>query len=166
VKVLKGPIYEHRLAEYATVFADNQKEIESALIMHTSLTLESAMHTLLAVNEKVTSTDEKFNLILLFRRLDSPQEAELIRFVEAKGGPEKCMKDDGVLLELTALRKRLQRVGASAYAPAELGPGAGPSADYWQNVNNAQAAASPQMAPNSPGVSPYIPVSFIKGTNT
>lgn len=153
VKVLKGPVYELRLAEFATIFAENQKEIESALLIHTSLTLEAAMHTLSEVNQKVCSTDDKFSLLLLFRRLDSPQEAELIRYINSKGGPDRCMRDDGLLLELAAYRQMLQ----GAEAPASSEP-AGVSSDGWQNSGY---TSTPGQMGSTHESSPFIPVSVI-----
>jgi len=109
VKVLKGPVYEARLAEYATIFTNRQKDIEFALLVHTTLSLDSAIRTLSDVHESVRSTDDKFNMVLLFRRLDSPGEKELIKLVESKGGPQKCMEDDNVLLELDSFRRGPER---------------------------------------------------------
>ena len=108
MKVLKGPVYEARLAEYATIFTNRQKDIEFALLIHTTLSLDSAIRTLSDVHESARSTDDKFNMVLLFRRLDSPGEKELIKLVESKGGPQKCMEDDNVLLELDSFRRGLE----------------------------------------------------------
>jgi hypothetical protein len=87
---------------------DRQRELQFALLVHTSLNIETARRQINAVHEKVSSTEDKFNITLLFRRLDSPQEVELIKYIDAKGGAEKCMADDNALLELAAMRQKLQ----------------------------------------------------------
>jgi hypothetical protein len=108
VKVLKGPIYEQRLSEHAIIFSDRQREIQFALLIHTSLAVEAASHKIQSIHERAASADDKISLALLFRRLDSPNESKLMKTIEANGGAENCMKNDKVLAELLELRWRLQ----------------------------------------------------------
>jgi hypothetical protein len=105
--VLKSFIYEQRFASYITTFGDRRREIQLALILHTSLTVESAASKIDSVHDEASSADNKLNLLILFRRLDSPHESELMKFIETKGGVEKCMADDKALLELAEIRRRL-----------------------------------------------------------
>jgi hypothetical protein len=105
VKVLKGPIYETRLAEFASTFMNHQREIEFTLLLHTSLGLDSTVRTISDFHATVRSTDEKLKMILLFRRLDSPNETELMKYVESKGGAQKCIEDDMVLQQLDFMRQ-------------------------------------------------------------
>jgi len=108
--VLKSPIYERRFADYLTKFSDRQREIQLALVLHTSLVVESASSKINSVHDKASSTDDKLSLMitLLFRRLDSPHESELMKFIDMKGGVDMCMADDKALMGLAAIRRRLQ----------------------------------------------------------
>src|ERR1700691_1770485 len=107
VKVLKGPIYANRLADFASVFKDRQKEIRMALLLHTATSLDSVMDTLTDVDQSVRSTGEKLNMLALFQKLDSLEEKELMKLVRTRGGALKCMEDDSVLAELISARKKL-----------------------------------------------------------
>jgi hypothetical protein len=121
VKVLKGPIYANRLADFASVFKDRQKEIRMALLLHTATSLDSVRDTLADVDQSVRLTGEKLNMIALFHKLDSLEEKELMKQVEARGGALKCMEDDSALTELISVRKKLeqdQRQGE----PEQTGP--------------------------------------------
>lgn len=109
VKILKGPIYEGRLSDCATVFRGRQKEIRMALIIHTAQKLDSVMSAIADVDQSVKSRNETFDMFLLFRRLDSSEEQELIKRVEAKGGAKACMEDDSILLELSRFRQELSQ---------------------------------------------------------
>lgn len=132
VKVLKGPVYEQRFSDYVTTFTDRQREIQFALIVHTSLSVESVSSKVKSVHEKVTSTEDKINLVLLFRRLDSPGEAELMKFIKMKGGAEKCMADDKLLLELSMMRRKLQ--GGPVVVDAIMGGIGAQGGDYGSAV--------------------------------
>jgi hypothetical protein len=101
VKVLKGPLYEGRLADFAARFSERRKELHLALQMHTTLGVDKANRTLADVNRTVRAVDEKLNMILLFRRLDSPHEKELLKFIDSKGGPKACLADNSILKELS-----------------------------------------------------------------
>ena len=102
---LQGPIYEGRLADYAAVFSDRRKEIGLALQMHTTLGVDAANRTLSEMHEDVRAVDEKLNMILLFRKLDSPHERELLRLIDQRGGPKACLSSDTILRELTAVNQ-------------------------------------------------------------
>ena len=121
--MLKSPIYEQRFAVYVSTFSDRQREIQFALILHTSLTVESASSEINSIHDKASLADDKLNLMitLLFRRLDSPHESELMKFIDMKGGAEKCMADDKVLMELAAIRRRLQGGPVVVNTPPEGG---------------------------------------------
>jgi len=110
VKTLKGPVCEQRLAGFLITFSNRKSKLQFALILHTSLTAESAASKITSVHDKASSADDKPNLMitLLFRRLDSPHESELMKLIDTKGGAEKCMADDKALMELAAARRRQQ----------------------------------------------------------
>lgn len=52
VKVLKGPIWEARLAEHVARFHQLKKELKFALSVHTATTTEEMKHTLNTQNDK------------------------------------------------------------------------------------------------------------------
>ncbi|KZP06008.1 hypothetical protein FIBSPDRAFT_765073, partial [Athelia psychrophila] len=108
VKILKGPIYEGRLSDCATAFTDRQKDIRMALIIHTALKIGSVVAAVADVHETVESTSEAVDTILLFRMLDSSDEKELLKRVQANGGAKACMENDDILLELSTLREELR----------------------------------------------------------
>ncbi|KAJ6579585.1 hypothetical protein DFH09DRAFT_1246123 [Mycena vulgaris] len=97
-KTLKSKIYENRLAAYVTMFANRKKEIGFALKVHTALGVDEA-------NKKLDGQDVHLKLIeekmeALFRKLDSPRERDVQKFITEKGGPKACVDDDGTLQEL------------------------------------------------------------------
>lgn len=104
-RVLKSFIYEARLDDCGTKFANRRKELELALLTYTATAIDSASHTLSDVHDNTRSADEKLDMILLFRQLDSPDEKELMKYIESKGGPKECMEDESALRELTTMRR-------------------------------------------------------------
>jgi hypothetical protein len=112
VKVLKGPIYDLRLADYATVFADHRTEIQRALAIHTALGVDAANRSLAEVHQSVRAVDEKMNMLVLFEKLNSPHEKEIMKFIESKGGPNACLADDTILKELSFVNESLDPTSA------------------------------------------------------
>lgn len=112
VRVIKGPIYEGRLAEFATTFANHRRDVEFVLSMYTGLGVDAANRALADLHVTMRAVDEKVNMLLLFRKLDTHQEKELMMHVKAKGG-QKCVDDDAALTELSAMT-RIKDVGGTA----------------------------------------------------
>lgn len=52
VKVLKGPIWEGRLAEFITRFAQLRSDFKLALVMHTAKVTDGVKMTVDAIDEK------------------------------------------------------------------------------------------------------------------
>ncbi|KAJ7124548.1 hypothetical protein C8R44DRAFT_704054 [Mycena epipterygia] len=99
-KTLKSKIYEGRLAGYVTMFANHKKEIGFALKVHTALGVDQA-------NKKLDGQDAHLKLIedkmeALFRKLDTPRERDVQRFVEDQGGAKACVDNDATLRELVS----------------------------------------------------------------
>jgi hypothetical protein len=44
--------------------------------------------------------EKKLDMLLLFQKLETPREKDLHKFIDEKGGPEKCLKSDQLLKEL------------------------------------------------------------------
>jgi hypothetical protein len=87
------------------LFTERRKQIALALQIHTTLGVDSANRTLAEMNKDVRAVDEKLNMILLFRRLDSPHEKDLLRLIYQRGGPKICLGSDAILRELTAVNQ-------------------------------------------------------------
>ncbi|KAJ7131765.1 hypothetical protein C8R43DRAFT_895670, partial [Mycena crocata] len=99
-KTIKSKIYEGRLAGYVTMFADHKKEIGFALKVHTALGVDAA-------NKKLDGQDVHLRLIedkmeALFRRLDTPRERDVQKFIDEKGGAKMCLDSDATLQELVS----------------------------------------------------------------
>jgi hypothetical protein len=52
----------------------------------TSLGMDAANYTLVDMHDSVRTVEEKLNMILLFRKLESPHEKELLRLIDKRGG--------------------------------------------------------------------------------
>ncbi|KAF9264989.1 hypothetical protein L218DRAFT_861483 [Marasmius fiardii PR-910] len=93
VKLLKGPIYEIRLAEMGQTLDERQKELELALLLFTARGTQSTRETLRSVHEDIS-------MLLLLQMLHTSAEKEVLSIVDSKGGPSKCMQDEKILAEL------------------------------------------------------------------
>lgn len=68
--------------------------------IHTLIGVESANRSLLMQTNSMHTMDDKLNMLLLFRQLDTPNDKELMQFVEARGGAQACLENDQILVEL------------------------------------------------------------------
>ncbi|KAI3609271.1 hypothetical protein WG66_010510 [Moniliophthora roreri] len=105
VKLLKGPIYELRLAEFADTFELRQKELELALMMFTAQGVHSTNVSLPKMQDTMHNTNENIHMLLLFQILHSDTEKKMLEFVKSKGGPAKCIEDEETLGELLRIRE-------------------------------------------------------------
>lgn len=111
-------------------FAGRRQEIVFALQIHTTLGVDSANQTLTTVKEDVHDIEEKLNMILLFRRLDSPHENELHRLINERGGPEFCLNSDTIMKELTAVNQAADPMVALGALRDPLAPSSQSSQDF------------------------------------
>jgi hypothetical protein len=95
-----------RLADSAAIFSNRRKELALALSIHTTLGVDTANVAIRDVRQSVNVIEEKLNLILLFRKLETPQEKELMKQVDARGGVEACLDDDEALQELMTISQK------------------------------------------------------------
>ncbi|GJE85201.1 hypothetical protein PsYK624_012790 [Phanerochaete sordida] len=102
VKVFKSIAWEGKLEGFATAFDGHKDALHKDLSMHTALGVERANQTLSAVDVAVKTSGTKLDMILLFQQLRSPDERELWKFIESKGGPDKFLADDTLMNELLA----------------------------------------------------------------
>lgn len=150
VKILKGPIYEQRLAGFATVFQDRHREIQMALLLHAGQSLDSITVELAEVAKNVQSTNAKLNMTALFRKLDSVEEKELIKLVESKGGASKCMEDDNVIVELISARQQINQNRRDTDGPRVVS-----QRDLYDSARIRRLR--PQMQPPSPRLADSYP---------
>jgi len=100
VKVLKGPIWEGRLADFSVVCVNHRNEIEHVLALHTALGVNSANNAIAAVHSDLRAMNEKLSTLQLFGRLDTPFEKELKKIIEEKKRVQGSIDDDVTLREL------------------------------------------------------------------
>ncbi|KAG7087297.1 hypothetical protein E1B28_013275 [Marasmius oreades] len=98
VKLLKGPIYEIRLAEMGQTLEERRRELEHALLLFTARGIQSTNNTLNTAHNDI-------NMLLLLQMLQSSAEREFMDIVNLKGGPSKCMQDENILVELIQIRR-------------------------------------------------------------
>ncbi|KAL1749257.1 hypothetical protein HDZ31DRAFT_27873 [Schizophyllum fasciatum] len=56
-----------------------------------------------SLDTKLSAVNAKLELLLLFRKLDSPREREISAYVRARGGPNACMGDERALEDLARM---------------------------------------------------------------
>ncbi|KAF5348106.1 hypothetical protein D9756_010797 [Leucocoprinus leucothites] len=87
-KTLKSKIYEGRLSDYGSKFIDHRDQLDKALTVHIALGVDAANLKLDSQSSQLDSIEEKLDMLTnVFRRLDTPQEKEVMEFIEKNGGP-------------------------------------------------------------------------------
>lgn len=99
---MKSSIYESRLADYANLFVDHRKSLELGLTIHTSLGVDSANQKLDGQGTRLKAIEEKLDMFLLFRKLDTPREKDVHKFIEDNGGAKACINNAELLEELVS----------------------------------------------------------------
>ena len=99
---MKASTYEGRLSDYIDKFHDHRRKLELAFAMHTSLGVYAANNKLDAQNQRLHDIEEKLDAIALFRKLDTPREREVQKFIDEHGGVKACLNSDELLEELVA----------------------------------------------------------------
>lgn len=99
---MKASVYETRLADYGTLFVDHRKSLELSLAIHTSLGVDSANQKLDDQDHRLRAIEEKLDMIMLFRKLDTPREKDVQKFIEDHGGAKACITNDELLEELVS----------------------------------------------------------------
>ncbi|KAF9447895.1 hypothetical protein P691DRAFT_705894 [Macrolepiota fuliginosa MF-IS2] len=97
-RTLKSKIYEGRLAGWAAVFADYRSELERAVTVHTALGVDEANEKL--DKQQVTLKGIENTMLEIFRRLETPREREVAKFLEDNGGAKACIEKDDLLTKL------------------------------------------------------------------
>ncbi|KAJ7230020.1 hypothetical protein GGX14DRAFT_581900 [Mycena pura] len=99
-KTIKSKIYESRLAGYVTMFDTHKKAVAFALSVHTALGVDQANRKLDGQDAHLKVIEDKMEA--LFRKLDTPREREVQKFIDEKGGAKACVDNDETLEELVA----------------------------------------------------------------
>ena len=82
VKTVKSGVYENRLAEFCTIFDDHKKTVELAMSIHVSIGMDAANEKLDHQHDRLTNIERKLDMIALFRKLDTPREKDINRFID------------------------------------------------------------------------------------
>ncbi|KAF5376289.1 hypothetical protein D9615_008531 [Tricholomella constricta] len=96
-KTVKASIYETRLSDFGMLFVEHRKALEMALAVHTSLAVDSANQKLDNQDGRLRIIEEKLDMIMLFRKLDTPREKDMQKFIEKHGGAKACITNDELL---------------------------------------------------------------------
>ncbi|KAJ7093996.1 hypothetical protein B0H15DRAFT_905027 [Mycena belliarum] len=125
VKILKGPMWEGKLVKFVGTFTKRRSEFEFALSIHTALGVDTANRTLGSVNETTQEMNMKMDMMMkMFQQFVAPEQKEMMRVVEQKGGLQACQGNDRILQELNDLEAKSS---ASAGGPSTAAkPGARP----------------------------------------
>lgn len=118
-KTIKSKIYEGRLAAFGELFASNKADLESVLTVHTALGVDSANQKLDGQKDQLQRIESKLDMMLVFRRLDTPREKDVQKFIEDNGGAKSCIDKDDLLTELVS--KSGESVSLSDGAPGRRG---------------------------------------------
>jgi len=101
-KFIKANIYERRFLDHIQVFTQRRSELQVAITAYAAAGIDAANIMLINVNGKVDSMGVKLDSIVtaLFRKLDTPREQEVCKFIQQNGGAKACIEQDDLLKEL------------------------------------------------------------------
>lgn len=100
VKLFRSLEWEGKLEGFITMFEEHKKAINFDLSMHASIRIEQVHTTLTVVADVAQTTSDTTSMALLLQLLRSPEERELKRFIDSKGGPDQFLKRDDLMQEL------------------------------------------------------------------
>ncbi|KAJ7368797.1 hypothetical protein DFH08DRAFT_33383 [Mycena albidolilacea] len=107
VKILKGPVWEGKLVAFVGKFTKRRGEFEFALSIHTALGVDAANRAITAVDKTTQEMNAKMDMMMkMFQTFVSPEQKEMARLVEQKGGIQACQENDKVLRELDDLENK------------------------------------------------------------
>lgn len=99
-KTIKSKIYESRLAEFGQLFEDNKEELQRALTAHTALGVDSANRKLDGQTEQLQRIEQKIDMMMVFRKLDTSREKEVQQFIDDHGGAKNVIDNERLLNDL------------------------------------------------------------------
>ncbi|KAJ7461994.1 hypothetical protein FB451DRAFT_1267439 [Mycena latifolia] len=104
VKVLKGPLWEGRLVKFCGLFTKRRAEFKFALSIHTALGVDAANKTLGDVDRTTQEMNAKMDMMMrMFHQFTSPEQKDMMKVVESKGGLKACEENDKILKELNEM---------------------------------------------------------------
>ncbi|KAJ7628556.1 hypothetical protein FB45DRAFT_40380 [Roridomyces roridus] len=107
VKILKGPQWEGILVKFAGSFTKRRSEFEFALAIHTARGVDQANQTLGDVDKITQEMNTKMDIMMkMFQQLVPPEQKNIMRVVEQRGGLQACQDNDKVLKELSDLETK------------------------------------------------------------
>ncbi|KAJ7129233.1 hypothetical protein C8R44DRAFT_776236 [Mycena epipterygia] len=107
VKVLKGPVWEGKLVAFVGVFTKRRGEFEFALSMHTARGVDQANEAINLVDKTTQEMNAKMDMMMkMFQQFVAPEQKEMARLVEQKGGLQACQENDKILKELNDLENK------------------------------------------------------------
>ncbi|KAF7307764.1 hypothetical protein MKEN_01136500 [Mycena kentingensis (nom. inval.)] len=114
VKILKSAVWEGKLVAFAGTFTKRRGELEFSLSIHTALGVDAANRAISAVDETTRMMNEKMDMMMkMFQQMVMPEQKDMLRLVEQKGGVQACQDNDKVLKELCELEaKSSSSIGA------------------------------------------------------
>lgn len=99
---MKSGKYETRLADFGDKFVDHRKKLKLALSLHTAMVADATSHKLDDQGDRLRAIEEKLDMMALFRKLDTPREKDVQKFLDEHGGVKACLDSDELLEELVA----------------------------------------------------------------
>ncbi|EAU90989.2 hypothetical protein CC1G_02376 [Coprinopsis cinerea okayama7 len=100
MKTIKSSVYEGRLSDFVAAFIDHRRKLELAMSLHTSLGVDAANEKLDEQGDRLRVIEQKLDMIAVFRKLDTPREKDVLRFLDSHGGAKACIANDEHLEEL------------------------------------------------------------------
>ena len=95
VRVLKSPIWDVRLAQFADAFNRRREEINLLLSLYSASGISQANETL----ERIETVLSRLSKAI------SPEESQLLNIIHQKGSIEVCENDDQCLSELVGIER-------------------------------------------------------------
>ncbi|KDR82349.1 hypothetical protein GALMADRAFT_817903 [Galerina marginata CBS 339.88] len=102
-KLVNASKYERRFADHIQKFSLRRSELQSLLSAFTAAGIDAANVAIVEVGQKLDSVDHKLETVMgLFRKLDTPREQDVVKFLKDHGGAEECVSKDDLLIGLLA----------------------------------------------------------------
>lgn len=103
VRIIKSASWEMRLNQFAALFSDYRADLKMDLSLLTVEQVTATNHTLRDVVESTHHHNDKLDLMLLFRELETPRERSLKQFITTNGGARACLDNDVLFRQLVIL---------------------------------------------------------------
>ncbi|KDR69994.1 hypothetical protein GALMADRAFT_145041 [Galerina marginata CBS 339.88] len=102
-KILKSNKWEEKFTDLATQFANFQSDFAADIAFFTGAGVQATIRAVGQIDEKITMF-----MTVVFNLFASSEETQLLSFIKTKGGSEKFINDDTLLLDLIKKQKGQQ----------------------------------------------------------